>query len=294
MISLSGSLVGWIDPVAVHIGPLAVRWYGIAYLLAFAAAYAILWHAVRARRLAMTKAALDELLAWLVLGVLVGGRAGWWLFYHRADASFDAWYEPLAIWHGGMSFHGGLAGVAIVTFLWSRYRRVRLWNLLDHLAIAAPLGLMLGRIANFINAELVGRVSNMPWAITFPGDTLSRHPSQIYEAVLEGPVLLLCLILVRKAFLGRDGVPAAAFLVLYGVFRFVVEFTRQPDPQIGFVGWGWLTMGQVLSGVIAAIGAVLMLKQARLETRQRRSRDKVDPASSRPCGSRRVRRQACG
>ncbi len=267
MISLSGSLVGWIDPIALHIGPLAVRWYGVAYMVAFVLGYAILRHAVRTGRLAMTKAALDELLTWLVLGVLVGGRAGWWLFYHRADASFDAWYEPLAIWHGGMSFHGGLVGVAIVTFFWSRYRRVRLWSLLDHLAIATPLGLMLGRIANFINAELVGRVSNVPWAVTFPGDTLPRHPSQIYEAVLEGPVLLLLLICVRHVSKTRHGLIAGAFASLYGLFRFLVEFTRAPDPQLGFIAWGWLTMGQLLSFVIAGVGLGIVFWRWRTDPR---------------------------
>jgi phosphatidylglycerol:prolipoprotein diacylglycerol transferase len=254
--------LAWIDPIAFHFGPLAVRWYGLAYVAAFVISYWMLRVAIRRKTLPLSRERLDELLFWLVVGVIVGGRLGWWLFYRPTATAFDSWYEPFAIWHGGMSFHGGLAGVAIATFIWTRYRQVPVWNLLDHLALAAPIGLMLGRIANFINAELIGRPSDLPWAIVFPGESLARHPSQLYEALLEGPVLLLSLLVVRKLLPARNGLIAAAFLVFYGLFRFMVEFTRQPDPQVGFVGWGWLTMGQILSSVIAAIGLALVLKRA--------------------------------
>lgn len=259
---MTTSILAWIDPVAFRIGPLPVRWYGLAYMTAFAISYWMLRVAIRRKTLLLSRDRLDELLLCLVLGVIVGGRLGWWLFYRPTATAFDSWYEPIAIWHGGMSFHGGLAGVAIATFIWTRYRHTPVWNLLDHLALTAPIGLMLGRVANFINAELIGRPSDLPWAIVFPGEDVARHPSQLYEALLEGPVLLLSLLIVRKLLPARDGVIAAAFLVLYGLFRFMVEFTRQPDPQIGFVGWGWLTMGQILSSVIAAIGLAMVLKQA--------------------------------
>lgn len=255
------STLAWIDPVAFHIGPLAVRWYGLAYMAAFVISYSMLRGAIGRKTLPLSRERLDELLFWLVVGVIVGGRLGWWLFYRPTATAFDSWYEAFAIWHGGMSFHGGLTGVAIATFIWTRCRHVPVWNLLDHLALTAPIGLMLGRIANFINAELIGRPSDLPWAIVFPGEDVARHPSQLYEALLEGPVLLLSLLIVRKLLPARDGVIAGAFLVFYGLFRFMVEFTRQPDPQLGFIGWGWLTMGQLLSSVIATVGLALVLKR---------------------------------
>jgi len=161
-------------------------------------------------------------MGWLVLGVLVGGRIGWWLFYHRGGA-IEPWYEPLAIWHGGMSFHGCLIGVAVALALFASLARASLWNLADAAALVTPVGLFFGRIANFINAELVGRPSDLPWAVIFPGETFARHPSQIYEALLEGPLLLAAIGFVRRHS-RQEGTVAGAFLLLYGVIRFSVEF----------------------------------------------------------------------
>ena len=236
----------WLDPIALQIGPVSVRWYGLAYLAAFAVGYMLLLRASRRGTLRLAPSAVGDLVVWLIAGVMLGGRIGWWIVYDRAaDAP---WWEPFAIWRGGMSFHGGLIGVTIAVALFARLRRVPLWNTVDHLALAAPIGLLVGRLANFINAELVGRPTSLPWGVVFPGEAIARHPSQLYEAALEGLLLgsILWAVygLVRRR---RDGELALLFLALYGVFRFAVEFTRQPDPQVGFVAFGWLTMGQILS-----------------------------------------------
>lgn len=254
-----------IDPVIFRAGPLAVRWYGVAYLLGFLLAYLGLRRMIRRGRLAITVDQVSDLLGWLVAGVVVGGRLGWWAFYHRAaGAAAEPWYEPLAVWRGGMSFHGGLVGVAAILCLWAWRRGVPVWNLADALALVAPVGLFLGRLANFVNAELVGRPIDVPWGVVFPGDAVARHPSQLYEALLEGPVLLALLGLLRR--LTRptgDGRVAAGFLVLYGLIRFAVEFTREPDEQLGFVAFGWLTMGQLLSAALAVLGVTLWATRAR-------------------------------
>lgn len=246
-----------LDPVALRLGPVAIRWYGLAYLLGFIAAYAALRIMIRRGLLRLSPDLLGDLVSWLAAGVLVGGRLGWWLFYHRAQGASEPWYEPIAIWHGGMSFHGGLIGVFLALAIWSRVRQVSLWNLADSAALVTPIGLFFGRIANFINAELVGRPTNVPWGIIFPGDRVPRHPSQLYEALLEGPLLLFILWAVRHRLRPREGRIAALFLILYGLFRFAVEFTRQPDPQLGFIAFGWLTMGQILSILLAVTGVVI-------------------------------------
>ena len=243
-----------IDPVAFRLGPVAVRWYGIAYLLGFVSAYFALRAMIRRGDLRMSKVQLGDLMAWVVAGVLAGGRLGWWLFYRRSSGAADPWYEVLAIWNGGMSFHGGLAGVAAVLAIWCRRRRADLWNLADCAALVAPIGLFFGRIANFINAELVGRPTAVPWGVIFPGEQFARHPSQLYEAFLEGPLLLLVLWAARRVLRRQDGHLAALFMVAYGIIRFGIEFTREPDDQLGFIAFGWLPMGQLLSVAIALVG----------------------------------------
>jgi phosphatidylglycerol:prolipoprotein diacylglycerol transferase len=246
-----------IDPVALRIGPIAVRWYGIAYLLGFTIGYAMLNSRVRRGLLPIGRSGLQDLVGWIAIGVMVGGRLGWWLFYHRASGAPEPWYEPIALWHGGMSFHGGLIGVIAALLTWSWWNQISFWSLADNIALVAPVGLFFGRLANFINAELVGRPTTLPWGMLFPGEPLPRHPSQIYEALVEGPALLLLLCLIARA-RPRAGRVAGAFLVLYGVFRFALEFTRQPDDQLGFVAFGWLTMGQLLSAVAASVGMIAL------------------------------------
>jgi phosphatidylglycerol---prolipoprotein diacylglyceryl transferase len=176
-----------VDPVIFQIGPLAIRWYGLAYVVGFALSYLILRRAARTGALRVPPDAVDSLLAWIVFGVVAGGRAGWWLFYHRGGRG--SWYEPFALWNGGMSFHGGLIGVTAAVAIWTWRRNVRLWNVADNLALAAPVGILLGRIANLVNAELVGRATDLPWGVVFPGEPFPRHPSQLYEALGKGSSL---------------------------------------------------------------------------------------------------------
>ena len=247
-----------VNPVAIQLGPVAVRWYGIAYLTGFFLAYLLLRQAVRRGTLEITHHQLSDLLGWVIIGVIAGGRLGWWLLYHRDDGASEPWFEPIAIWHGGMSFHGGLIGVILALALWSWRQRVSLWQLADAAALVAPIGLFFGRIANFINAELVGRPTTLRWGVIFPGDDFARHPSQLYEAILEGP-LLLGVLWLAKCLQRRDGFVAASFLTFYGLFRFVVEFTREPDPQLEFIAFGWMTVGQLLSAILVISGVVLSL-----------------------------------
>jgi phosphatidylglycerol:prolipoprotein diacylglycerol transferase len=246
-----------INPVIFRIGPLAVRWYGMAYLAGFLTAYIVLRGMIRYGILRITTDALGDLIGWLALGVIVGGRAGWWLFYHRSEGAIEPWYEPIAFWHGGISFHGGLIGVVIALLIWTWRKRAPVWNIADCLALVTPIGLFFGRIANFINAELVGRYTTVQWGVIFPGEVAARHPSQIYEAFLEGPLLLALLWASRNRLRSVAGRATALFLMLYGAFRFTVEFTREPDPQLGFIAFGWLTMSQLLSAVLALAGLVV-------------------------------------
>ena len=234
-----------IDPVIFRLGPLAVRWYGLMYLLGFIGAYFNIWMLARLRKLPLNADTLSDFLFWCVCGVILGGRLGYVLFY---NLPFYA-QHPLQIfhiWEGGMSFHGGLLVVVTAVILFCRRHKLPTLLVGDIAVASAPIGLGLGRIGNFINGELWGRVTDVPWAMVFPhAGPLPRHPSQLYEAVLEGPVLWLILYLLHRRQV-RPGVPLASFLFFYGCFRFIVEFFRQPDAQLGFL-WGGATMGQLLS-----------------------------------------------
>lgn len=246
-----------IDPVVFRMGPVAVRWYGLAYLLGFAITYFWLRWLVLTGRFRVNIDRLGDLLTSIACGVVVGGRLGWWLFYHRGPMT--SWLEPFAIWEGGMSFHGALAGLSISTAIWCYRSKTSFLSVSDALAQVAPLTLFFGRLANFINKELVGRPTELPWGVIFPPDTFARHPSQLYEAMLEGPVLFLLLISSRWLTRSTEGTTGSLFLILYSCMRFGVEFTREPDPQIGFIAYGWLTMGQVLSVVLSVTGLLLLL-----------------------------------
>ncbi|HEX2973207.1 MAG TPA: prolipoprotein diacylglyceryl transferase [Tepidisphaeraceae bacterium] len=246
-----------IDPVIFRLGPLALRWYGLAWVTGFLLAYLLLVRMAKRGILRMEPDWVGDWVFWAAVATVVGGRLGWWLFYHRDPGHPEPWYEPIAMWHGGMSFHGGLIGLLTAMFIWARVKRAPVLNLADAMALVVPVGLFFGRIANFINAELVGRPTDVPWGVIFPGESIARHPSQLYEAILEGPLLLALLWLVYRRWRPVDGRIAALFLIFYGVFRFGIEFTREPDVQLGFIAFGWLTMGQLLSLVLLPAGALL-------------------------------------
>jgi phosphatidylglycerol:prolipoprotein diacylglycerol transferase len=253
-----------IDPVIFRIGPLAVRWYGLMYLLGFVGGYFAMCHVSRLRGFGFSKEQISDLLFYGVLGVVFGGRFGYTLFYN-ADYYLANPLQIFYVWEGGMSFHGGLLGVLTVLLIYSYKRKIPLLVIGDLVVVAVPIGLGLGRIGNFINAELWGRVTTLPWGVVFPGaGLLPRHPSQLYEAVLEGVLLFLILYGLHRRQV-QLGIATFTFLFCYGSFRFLVEFVRQPDEQLGFL-WGGATMGQLLSlpmVLVGAVGLVYLLKKAR-------------------------------
>lgn len=245
-----------IDPVLLHIGPLQLRWYGLMYILGFVAAYFILVNVSRKRNYELARAEIEDLLAYCVAGLIIGARLGYCLFYN-----FGYYFEhPLrifAVWEGGMSFHGGLIGLVVAGWIFSRIKKKQFLMLADMGALAAPPGLFFGRIGNFINAELYGRVTDMPWGMVFPGaGPFPRHPSQIYEALLEGVVLFILLYVIHLK-TRISGILISSFLIFYGVMRFFLEFFRQPDQHLGFIS-GHLTMGQILCLIMMSAGAVLL------------------------------------
>ncbi|ABA89118.1 prolipoprotein diacylglyceryl transferase [Syntrophotalea carbinolica DSM 2380] len=243
-----------IDPIIFRIGPLAVRWYGLMYLLGFLAAYVLIRFLARYRQLDVTSDQVADLLFYCVLGVIAGGRLGYVLFYDPVFYFNHPW-QILAVWQGGMSFHGGLLGVVVAVLWWCRHTGNRILLTGDILVTASSVGLGLGRIGNFINGELWGRTTQLPWGMVFPGaGPLPRHPSQLYEAVLEGVVLfgILWLLHLRRAAIG---VPFFAFLACYGCFRFLIELVREPDAHIGLL-WGTISMGQLLSAPMILVGIV--------------------------------------
>jgi len=250
-----------IDPVLVKIGPFAIRWYGMMYLLGFGAAYLLIRHLSRLRGLPLNAEGVSDLLFYGVFGVVLGGRLGYVLFYNPAQY-LSRPQDILAVWQGGMSFHGGVLGVVIASLLFCWRRKLPILLTGDIIVASAPIGLGLGRIGNFINAELWGRVTDVPWGVVFPGGgPLPRHPSQLYEAALEGLVLFLILYGLHRM-KAIAGLPFFTFFAGYGVFRFLVEFFRQPDAHLGFL-WGGATMGQLLSLpmiLFGLAGAVYLLR----------------------------------
>ncbi len=259
-----------IDPVIVTIGPLAIHWYGLGYIVGILFAW---WYGKRLVTnpklwpdggLPMKPEDLDDFVVWAAIGVVVGGRTGYVLFYDLPRYLANP-LDIFAVWQGGMSFHGGLLGTILAMVLFSRSRKIRTWSLLDVVAAGVPVGLGLVRLANFINSELWGRVSDVPWAMVFPnGGPFPRHPSQIYEALLEGLVLFVVLRFLThsRLKLKTPRFVGGAFVCGYGLSRIFVEFFREPDPQLGYLFGGWLTMGMVLSSpmVLAGIWAMATAK----------------------------------
>jgi len=250
-----------IDPILVDLGPIKVSWYGLMYVFGFFASYLLVRYQMKRKDFDISKLEVENLYFYLILGLMVGARLGYVLFYDLKMYLADP-LEAFAIWHGGMSFHGGLIGVLIVDILFSWKNRKSFWRIADLIIVTVPIGLGLGRIGNFINGELYGRVTQVPWGMIFPkGGPLARHPSQLYESALEGGVLFLILWFVKDRKLPIGGL-LAIFLTLYGAFRFFVEFFREPDVQLGLI-LGPLTMGQILSSFMILGGIVLYVYLSR-------------------------------
>jgi len=244
-----------IDPEIVRIGPFAVRWYGVMYLIGFAFSYLLVNYQIKKKGLQISRDTVVSLYSYVVLGLMVGARLGYVLFYDLPTYVKHP-LEIFAVWHGGMSFHGGLIGSVIAGIFFCKKSGLDSWQMADMVMVTAPIGLALGRLGNFINGELYGRVANVPWAMVFPsGGPLPRHPSQLYELFLEGVLLFILLWLFKdRGF--RSGVLSSLFLIFYGIFRFLVEFFREPDAQLGFF-LGSFTMGQLLSASMVLIGVLL-------------------------------------
>jgi phosphatidylglycerol:prolipoprotein diacylglycerol transferase len=257
-----------IDPIALSIGPLAIHWYGLAYVVGIMLGW------FYARRLSntntlwkadtspITAAHLDDFIVWAAVGIVLGGRIGYILFYDLASVLANP-LRALEIWNGGMSFHGGLIGTTLAMIIFARRNAIPVWSMFDIIAAVAPIGLFFGRIANFINGELWGRLADVPWAVVFPtGGPFARHPSQLYEAGLEGLVLVIVLAILIYAFkaLKTPGVITGVFVCGYALSRIFVEFFREPDAQIGYLAGNWLTMGMVLSVPMFAAGVWAVLR----------------------------------
>ncbi len=250
-----------IDPVFLRIGPLQFRWYGLMYVLGFIISYFVIRGEVRRRQIALSNEGIADMIFSLALGVVVGGRLGYVLFYDL-PVYLAKPYKIFYIWEGGMSFHGGMIGVGLAALWFARSRKLPFLQLVDLAALAAPVGLGLGRIGNFINGELFGRPTTMPWGIIFPdGGPLPRHPSQLYEASLEG-VLLFFVVRWLSRRIPVTGSAMAAFLAGYGLFRSFVELFRQPDSQLGFF-FTYFSMGQLLSIPLFFIGVALLIRLSR-------------------------------
>lgn len=260
-----------IDPVLFSVGPLSVHWYGIGYVIGILFAWwygkklvnnARLWPNNKAP---MDPLALDDFVLWAALGVVIGGRIGYVLFYNFSFYISNPLEIP-AVWDGGMSFHGGILGTTVAMILFAKKRGIPVWSMFDTIAAGVPIGLGVVRIANFINSELWGRVSDVSWAVYFPnGGPLPRHPSQLYEAALEGFVLffVLALLIWKGNKLKAPGFIAGAFVAGYGLSRILVEFFREPDAQLGYLVGGWMTMGMVLSVPMVLLGVWAMARANR-------------------------------
>lgn len=250
-----------IDPVLIQVGPIAIRWYALAYIAGLLLGWRYVRHLAKAPPRVASSDDVDDFLIWATVGVVLGGRLGYVLFYNVQYYLSDPW-AALEVWRGGMSFHGGMLGVICAMALFCRRRQMPFFAFTDVIACATPIGLFLGRVANFINAELYGRPTEVAWAVVFPGGgPLPRHPSQLYEAALEGLVLFVVLYLLWRAewVRRRYGILSGAFLVGYAMARIFVEIFREPDEHIGYLAFG-TTMGQWLSVPMLLLGLFLIAR----------------------------------
>jgi phosphatidylglycerol:prolipoprotein diacylglycerol transferase len=263
------------DPVAISFGWIVIRWYALAYIGGIVLGWIYARSLVKKERLwggpaPITLVQLDDFILWVTIGIIVGGRTGYVLFYNPAFFIQHP-AEILQLWNGGMSFHGGFLGCVAAVMLFARKNGISILSLGDITTAVGPIGLFLGRLANFINSELWGRTadSSVPWAMVFPnGGPLPRHPSQLYEAGLEGILLFTILaVMIRMGALKRPGLILGSFIAIYGLARITGEFFREPDPQLGFL-WGGLTMGMLLSVPMIIAGAILIVMARRRETRE--------------------------
>jgi len=245
-----------IDPIFLKIGPLSFRWYGLMYAVSFILAIFLIPIMAVRKKVEITKEAVSDLLFYAAVGVVLGGRFGYILFYNPVFY-FTHWAKLFSVWEGGMSFHGGLLGAIVAGFLFCRSRKLSFYALADISVINVSIGLGLGRIGNFINGELFGRPTDLPWCMVFPdGGNICRHPSQLYQAALEGGAMSLILWLLSKKNLPKGSL-FWSFILLYGLFRFLVEFVRQPDAHIGFL-FQYFSMGQLLSLPMFVSGSVML------------------------------------
>ncbi len=246
------------SPLIFELGPLQVRWYGVLYMSGFVICYFILKKLIHEKYFNYPLAKLDNLIIYIVLGVILGARLLYVLIYDNFLEHLQHPWTIFAIWQGGLSFHGSILGMLVVMFLVSRKEGFSFWHIADAISLGAPLGLSLGRIGNFMNGELWGRTTDVPWAFVFPYEgALPRHPSQLYESFLEGFVLFTILWLLRKK-VKKEGSISMFFLIFYGIFRFIIEFFREPDLQMGYY-LNFLTMGQILCLLMIVSGLLLFL-----------------------------------
>lgn len=249
------------DPIILDLGLIQLRWYSVAYITGIISGWLYAHKIIKNEKLNSIKIdEFDNLIIYIVLGIVVGGRLGYVIFYNFNYYSQNV-LEIFKIWQGGMSFHGGLIGVVIGIFIFSKITKTSFFKFTDIISCVAPIGLFLGRIANFINSELVGKISNVPWAVIFPNDGgLSRHPSQIYEAILEGIILFILInfFAFKKKFILKTGYISALFLILYSILRICAEIFREPDKHLGYL-FNYFSMGTLLSIVTAILGLLIIL-----------------------------------
>ena len=253
-----------IDPVIISFGPLAVTWYSLSYVVGIMLGWFYAVKLIKTGNSSISKKNVDDFISWAIIGVIVGGRLGYVFFYDPVKFLANP-IDILKTYEGGMSFHGGIIGYIIAALLFSKFYKIIFLNLMDLSSASVPIALFLGRIANFINAECYGRVTDVPWAVVFPNsDYLPRHPSQLYEALLEG-LLLFCILsfaaLKFKA-LNKKGILSGIFLIGYSIFRIIIEFFREPDLHIGFLAGGF-TMGQLLCLPMLGVGVVVIFYSCR-------------------------------